>query len=136
MNRPARSGIFRDTGGATALEFALVSPVLIALMIAVFNLGYALYCGAAVRHAVQQSSRALLFDPNITASAFKTTVTSKLDGIPVTNLTVAIGTESVTQTQQLKRVTWTYDYMVWAPFLPPEGLAMGSSLTVPLPPPI
>jgi Flp pilus assembly protein TadG len=136
MTRRSRSGMLRDIGGATALEFAMVAPVLIVLLIGVFNLGYALYCGAAVRHAVQQSSRALLFDPNITASAFKATVTSKLDGIPVANLTVAIGSESVTQTQQLKRITWTYDYMVCAPFMPSEELAMGSSLTVPLPPPI
>jgi Flp pilus assembly protein TadG len=122
MSRCTRPGMIRDVRGATALEFAMVAPVLIALLIGVFNLGYALYCGAAVRHAVQQSSRALLFDPNITASAFKVTVASKLAGIPVTNLNIAIGNETVNQTQGLKRVTWTYDYMVCAPFMPSEEL--------------
>lgn len=136
MSARAFRALIRDARGATALEFAMVSPVLIAMLIGVFNLGYALYCGAAVRHAVQQSSRALLFDPNISASAFKVTVASKLDGVPVANLNIAIGSETVNQTQSLKRVTWTYDYMVCAPFMPSEELEMGSSLIVPLPPPI
>lgn len=136
MSRVTWPGMIRDVQGATALEFAMVAPVLIALMIGVFNLGYALYCGAAVRHAVQQSSRALLFNPNITASAFKVTVASKLDGIPVANLNIAIRSETVNQTQELRRVTWTYDYMVCAPFMPSEELEMGSSLIIPLPPAI
>jgi Flp pilus assembly protein TadG len=126
----------RNTSGATALEFAIVAPVFLAFVLGVFNLGYALYCGAAVRHAIQQSSRALMFDSNISADAFKVTVVSKLVQVPVTNLRITMSDEVVTQTEKLKRVTWTYDYMVYAPFLPSEQLEMGSSIAVPLPPTI
>ncbi|MBP2159336.1 MULTISPECIES: TadE family protein [Asticcacaulis] len=121
----------RNRRGATALEFAIVAPVFIAMVFGVFNLGYALYCGAAVRHAIQESSRLLMFDPNTTASTFKTAVVSKLVNVPVTNLRIAITDETVTQTQHLKRVTWTYNYMVYAPFITSKAFEMGSSVTVP-----
>lgn len=121
----------RDRRGATALEFAIVAPVFIAMVFGVFNLGYALYCGAAVRHAIQESSRLLMFDPNTTASTFKTAVVSKLVNVPVTNLRIAITDETVKQTQHLKRVTWTYNYMVYAPFITSKAFEMGSSVTVP-----
>lgn len=127
-------GFAGDRTGATALEFAMVAPVLIAMVIGVFNLGYALYCGAAVRHAIQQSSRALMFDPGISAATLKATVTGKLTQVPVENLQIAIATEAMTQSEEVKRISWTYDYMVYVPFLPSEEFEMGSNLTVPLPP--
>ena len=136
MSRRVLRCLTRNTSGATALEFAIVAPVFIAMVFGVFNLGYALYCGAAVRHAVQQSSRTLMFNANISAEAFKVTVVSKLVQVPIENLRITISDEVVTQTETLKRVTWTYDYMVYAPFLPAEQLEMGSSIAVPLPPTI
>lgn len=121
----------RDRRGATALEFAIVAPVFIAMVFGVFNLGYALYCGAAVRHAIQESSRLLMFDSDTSADTFKATVVSKLVNVPVTDLRVAITDETVTQTEHLKRITWTYNYMVYAPFITSKAFEMGSSVTVP-----
>lgn len=131
MRRIFRS-LAGDKGGATALEFAIISPVFIALVFGVFNMGFALYCGAAVRHAVQESSRVLMFDPNTTANTLKAKVTSKLVQVPVTNLSLTITDETVTQTEHLKRVTWTYNYLVYAPFISSKTFEMGSSVTVPM----
>lgn len=131
MSRRILRRLSGDRGGATALEFALISPVLIALIFGVFNMGFALYCGAAVRHAVQASSRVLMFNPNTTANTLKTTVTSKLVQVPITNLSLTITDETVTQTEHLKRITWTYNYMVYAPFITSKTFEMGSSITVP-----
>lgn len=132
MSRPVLRRLAGDRRGATALEFALISPIFIALIFGVFNMGFALYCGAAVRHAVQESSRAVMFNPNTTADTLKATVVSKLVQVPVTNLSLTITDETVTQTEHLRRISWTYNYMVYAPFIMSKTFEMGSSVTVPM----
>lgn len=37
----------------------------------------------------------------------------------------------MTQTEHLKRIRWTYNYMVYAPFITSKTFEMGSSVTVP-----
>jgi len=134
MNGGRLKHLAGDRSGATALEFAIVAPVFIALLLGVFNFGYALYCGAAVRHAIQQSSRTLMFNPSTTAAVLKSTAVGKLVAVPVNNLAITIVTETITANEQIKRVNWTYDYMVYVPGMPSQSLQMGSSLVVPLPP--
>ena len=56
----------RSQGGAAAVEFALVCSVLFTLIIGIFNLGWALYCGSDVRHAIERGSRIYLTSPNAT----------------------------------------------------------------------
>jgi Flp pilus assembly protein TadG len=123
-----------DRSGATILEFAIVAPVLIAMLIGVFNVGFAMYAGAAVRNAVQRSSRALMMTPTTTAATIKTSAQALLVDVPVNNLAVTVTTETVTASMQIKRVTWTYDYALWVPFASNSTLSFGSSMVVPMAP--
>ena len=50
----------KNRDGAAALETALVAPIFITLVLAIFQVGWALYCGAEVRHAVERSTRLLI----------------------------------------------------------------------------
>lgn len=123
-----------DRQGATILEFAIIAPILIAMLIGIFNLGYAMYCGAAVRNAIQRSSRALILTPTTTAATISTAAQALLVDVPVNNLAVTVTTETVTSTMQIKRVTWTYDYALWVPFASSSTLSFGSSMVVPMVP--
>lgn len=123
-----------DRGGATILEFAIVAPVLIAMLVGVFNVGFAMYCGAAVRNAIQRSSRVLIMTPATTAATIKTNAQAVLVDVPVNNLAVTVTTETVTASMQVKRVSWTYDYALWVPFASNSTLSFGSSMVVPMAP--
>jgi len=126
---------FSDDGrGATMLEFAIVAPVLIAMLVGVFNVGFAMYAGAAVRNAIQRSSRVLMMTPTTTAATIKTSAQALLVDVPVNNLAVTVTTETVTASMQIKRVTWTYDYALWVPFASNSTLSFGSSMVVPMAP--
>jgi len=50
-------GCIGDRRGAAVVEFALVAPVLLVLLSAAFDLGYAAYAAAAVQGAVQKAAR-------------------------------------------------------------------------------
>jgi Flp pilus assembly protein TadG len=123
-----------DRQGATMLEFAIVAPVLIAMLFGVFNIGYAIYCGAAVRNAIQRSSRVLVMTPATAAATIQSNAQALLVDVPVNNLGVTVTTETVTTAMQVQRVTWTYDYSLWVPFASGASMSFGSSMVVPMTP--
>lgn len=123
-----------DRRGTTALEFAIIAPVFLALVIGVVNFGYASYCGAAVRSAVQRASRQLIITPTTSAATLKTSALALLVDVPVENLTVTVSTETVSTSESIKRVSWTYDYLLWLPLLSDQTLDFNSSIVVPMAP--
>ena len=53
----SRRNLACDERGATVVEFALVAPVLIALLMGLFDTGYNLYAAAILQGAIQQAAR-------------------------------------------------------------------------------
>jgi Flp pilus assembly protein TadG len=133
--RRRRAGFWRNASGAGALEFALVSPILFALFFGTFNLGYALYCGAAVRNAVQRASRSLVATPSMSASSLQSLALTKLTNVPANDFAVSLATETDGTAAGVYRVSWTYHYSLSAYIIPTMTLSMGSSLIVPKPTP-
>lgn len=52
-----RCNLARDDRGATIIEFALVAPVLIMLLMGLFDMGYNLYTAAVLQGAIQKAAR-------------------------------------------------------------------------------
>lgn len=57
MNRPLLARLARDRRGVTAIEFAMVAPVMLIGMMGMFDLGYNMYTDAQLHGAVQHSAR-------------------------------------------------------------------------------
>jgi Flp pilus assembly pilin Flp len=53
----ARSGILRDERGATLIEFAMLAPVLLTLLLGMFEMGYNFYMQSQLQGAVQKAAR-------------------------------------------------------------------------------
>lgn len=49
--------IVRQTDGAAAVEFALIAPMLIAVIMGMFDIGFSLYANVTLQGAVQQAAR-------------------------------------------------------------------------------
>ena len=52
-----RRNLARDDRGATIIEFALVAPVLVMLLMGLFDMGYNLYTAAVLQGAIQKAAR-------------------------------------------------------------------------------
>ena len=57
MNRRALSSLACDRKGVTAVEFALITPVLLIAMMGVFDLGYNMYATNMLQGAIQKAAR-------------------------------------------------------------------------------
>jgi Flp pilus assembly protein TadG len=84
--QPIRAGaarrIIRSAGGATAVEFALIAPAFLALLLAMFEVGLVLFMETALQTATNQTAR-LIFtgqaqSQNMTAAQFQHKVCSNL----------------------------------------------------------
>ncbi|MDT0508106.1 TadE/TadG family type IV pilus assembly protein [Novosphingobium sp. MMS21-SN21R] len=60
----------RDTEGATAVEFALISPVMVLVLMGLFDMGYSLYASVMLQGALQGAARASTVEgANLTLSS-------------------------------------------------------------------
>ena len=118
--------------GAAALETALVAPVFIALVLGILQIGWALYCGAEVRHAVERSTRLLIADPDTAEADIEAAIAEDLNSVNPADVNLTMTTEAIGTSGQIARLTWVYGYTLDAPFISPVVLDFGSSIVVPL----
>lgn len=52
-----RRSLLRDAAGATAVEFALIAPTFLLMLMGCFDLGYTLYVNSMLQGAIQQAAR-------------------------------------------------------------------------------
>lgn len=64
--RPRLFGWKGDEDGAAAVEFAIVGPIVFALMFWFFDLAFSLYVQNSFHHAVNTAARAIYLDPDRT----------------------------------------------------------------------
>lgn len=118
--------------GSTALEMALVAPIFLTMVLGILMVGWGLYCGAEVRHAVERSSRMLIVNPDATATDIETDMAGRLSSADPDDVNLTMTTETVGTTGQIARLSWTYGYQIDAPFIDPVRLKFDSSMVVPL----
>lgn len=128
MRRPRKGW----NSGAAAVELALVLPVFITFVFGILNLGWALYCGAEVRHAVERSSRLLIVDPTTSEATLLASVKAQLSSADPNAVSLTKATQAVGAGGGIAKVSWTYAYRVTAPFMESKSFNFDSSLVVPL----
>jgi len=123
-----------DTSGATALEFALISPVLVMMIVGGFQLAWALHCAASVRWSLETNSRSLMLNPSEAPDTLKaamlTAMGSKVSG---SDLTVAITQDTSNAASKLLVATSTYRTTLNIPFVTATPLTFTSVTKVPTP---
>jgi Flp pilus assembly protein TadG len=123
-----------DRSGAAAIEFALVFPVLVTLLIGLLQLGWALHCASSVRWALETSARTLLLNPGATAGDLKTAMVAKLSNVAdSSNLSVTLTTQTAAGGAKVLHAASTYAYVLQVPLLPGWTLTFNAATDVPSP---
>jgi len=124
----------RDDSGATALEFALISPVLIMMLVGGFQVAWALHCAACVRWSLETHARDLMLNPSETADTLKSAMLTALAGrAQAGDLTVTIAQDTSNPATKLLVATSTFRTTLSAPFLATLPLTFTAVTKVPTP---
>lgn len=114
----SRRSFARDEAGGPALEFAILGPVFLLFLIGFFQLAWAMYCANSVRYALQNSARALVLNPTMSASDFQTLVQNTVTPLASKNVSVSLSKTYPSAGLQLAQATATYSYQIVVPFIP------------------
>jgi len=123
-----------DDSGATALEFALVVPVFIALLIGAFQVSWLMHAAATVRWSLESSARTLLLNPATTQDQLRTLVSAKLAGLVNPNdVTVTLVSDTTTAGAPVLRASSDYRPTLSIPLIGHWNLDLKASTVVPTP---
>jgi Flp pilus assembly protein TadG len=118
------------TRGAAAVEFAIVSGVLILLLVGILEIGRALYAQNQIAFLADQAVRRVLVDPDISAAALESALRDQFTAGDPQSLAIAVSAES-TGGASYRVVRIELPFTLFVPSIASEGFTLGVSRRVP-----
>ena len=112
---------FNKTGGATAVEFGIVSILLLTFLFGIFETGRAFWIMNRMQFAVETATRTALTNTAITEGEISTIIEDRLSdaNVSMDNITLTVNDLSVNGVD-FKEVIAVYDFQTLTGFIP-EG---------------
>ena len=125
--------IRRSQRGATAVEFALVAPIFLIMVIGVFELGRAMWIRASMQYAVEETTRYAIVNTSATTSALATYAASAYSssGINISGATFS-ATQATTSGITYVTITGSYDFSVIVPLVPIPDITLSAKSRIPV----
>ncbi|WP_296818698.1 TadE/TadG family type IV pilus assembly protein [Brevundimonas sp.] len=101
--------------GAGAVEFALCLPVLVLLVMGLFELGWTQHCLSSVRFSLESAGRHLQLNPDASEAAIRAIVMSHLEDLAGDDVAVTLSREASGPTGQMGVITAVYERDVGIP---------------------
>lgn len=115
----------RHRRGQGLVEFALVLPLLILIMVGLFDLGRAVHSYNAIANAARSGNRVAIVDQDV--AVIKAAAIDEATAVPLTEADVTVVFECQDQIGCLATVTVVYDYVPATPLI--EALVGDISLS-------
>ncbi|MBI2978322.1 MAG: pilus assembly protein [Rhodospirillales bacterium] len=116
--------------GATAVEFAIVAPLFLAMMVGVFELSRAMWIKASMQYAVEETSRYAMVNTTKTDAELKTYAQTKLTDAGVG--TTGMDFSNTTSDGTVANIEVSYSFQTLTSLLPFPSLALTAKSRVPL----
>jgi len=119
--------------GATAVEFALVAPIFLIMVIGVFELGRAMWIRASMQYAVEETTRFAIVNTSATTAALATYASTAYSssGINITGATFS-ATQATTGGITYVTITGSYDFSVIVPLVPIPNVTLSAKSRIPI----
>jgi Flp pilus assembly protein TadG len=122
----------RDAGGAAAVEFAIVVPVFLMIMLSIWEFGYAQHKLSSIRYAMESASRSLLVNNTLTEAQLTTLVKAQLSSVADNNVTITLASTTVSGAT-IKTLTGTYHSSVGVPGMATIPVNWSTVVSTPMP---
>jgi Flp pilus assembly protein TadG len=128
----ASRSLARHDGGAAAVEFAMIAPVLFTCICGILMLGMAYYEGATVQWSLERVLRAAMVDPETTAEDVETALNEQLEAIGSPEIDFAYVIDD-SGSVPVAVATANYEVPLHVPFMPDLALHFSAESVAPAP---
>ena len=135
MTRFRGKRLLRDRRGSTAIEFALIMPIMATLMIGAMEMGRYFLAFNTISSATEQLSRYAMIQPNATTAQLQVQMQQYLGGVDPLDVNLQFSNEvdPVTGlTFQIVDVSLPHEVLI--PFIDMGPMTIRSRMRTPLPP--
>ena len=121
----------RDSGGAAAVEFAILLPIMLTLILGAIEFGRAYWTRHALQYAAEETGRYAMAHTTATATQLTDYAKANMPGLDPNAATVTVTPASVGSTSYVViTVTAPFDFVI--PFVDLSGLTLTGTTRVPL----
>lgn len=121
------------TGGASALEFALVLPVFATMLFGTIQMGLAFYFAGSVQYALERTARLTMVEQDMSASQVQTAFSNELAPFTDQNIDVSYNVDNSGDVP-IAQLTANYQHDFVIPFVPSFSVTFTADTRVPLEP--
>lgn len=125
------AGLWRDRTGAAAVEFAIISTVLIALCVGVVDFGRTMYVKNRLSFLADQAARKVLINPAISATSLTSDLLADFTAELSDDITVTI-TDDTLGGISFRVITIAYPITLFVPNLASDTINLDVTRRVPL----
>ena len=123
----------RARRGAAAVEFALVAPSLVLVLLGLFEFGIFAWNRHTLEYATEETGRVVMTKTSVSDTEVATEIKSRVSGIPADELTTSVTQETVgTTTFVTLSVAYTYKFFLLGALVGLEPMVFKSQTRVPL----
>jgi len=126
--------IKHDRSGVAAVEFALVAPVLIALIFGIWNTGVMLFADNAIRDAVEVGARQATIFPRPSEAQIRQRIDDRYFGPGTGTITGPTFAYASQNNAPVVTIAMSYTHRINVPFLPARSVTLSHQRTVYLAP--
>lgn len=131
MRKPG--SFWRNDGGASALEFALVLPVFAAMMFGTIQMGIAFYYAGTVQYALERTARLTMIEQDMSSGQVQTAFDNELSTFTDQNIVINYVVDESGDVP-IAEFTAAYVHEFIIPFVPTFSITFDVETRVPLEP--
>lgn len=124
---------WKSTGGASALEFALVLPVFAAMLFGTVQMGLAYYFAGSVQYALERTARLTMVDQDMSASQVQTAFSNELASFTDQDIDVNYAVDNSGDIP-IAQLTANYQHEFIIPLIPTFSITFTAETRVPFEP--
>jgi Flp pilus assembly protein TadG len=124
--------LFRSPRAATAVEFALVTPVFLIMVIGIFEMSRAMWIKSSMQYAAEETTRYAIVNSSATTTDLEAYATTALSnsGMKISGASF-IATLTVSGTITFIQVTGTYSFSSLVPLVPFPDVTLSVKSRIP-----
>ena len=119
------------TGGASAVEFAMILPVFVSMVMGTIQMGIVYYQAGTVQFALEEAARQVMVNPDMSSGQIQTSIENKLADLTSQSVTVTYSLDN-SGPISIAQVNASFSIQVVIPFVPSFSIPFNAQTQIPL----